>query len=291
MKIYTRAELGSRPFRTPPATVALSRRNEVTIHYWGAGTPPRGLREFRKAIERIHMDERGWRGVGYNYVVAANGDVGEGAGRDIVGAHSPPHNVDGIGVIVWTEKGVPTEAAKRSARELYDQLCRQAGRKLRIGWHGRDYPTSCPGPSLRKWAQDGMPVAPSTGGPTGPDELDPLEEIMSFYDSKREFREDIKSMIALGVPRATMKSHTSLDGGVAEETVAAAIRRAQTIGRQNRTKLNRIEKKLDKVIEALKTAPQSAAALAPAVFDIAAEVSQIEADDAAAEGDLSAEED
>lgn len=291
MKIITRSQWGARPFRTPAPHVPLSSRTWLIVHYPGAGTPPRDVREYAKWIERIHMDERGWRGSGYNYLIGANGEIAEGCGRDVVGAHSPPHNRDGIGVNVWTSNGQPTEAGKAACRALYDRLCAQAGRRLQIGWHGMDYPTSCPGPSLRKWAQDGMPVAPSTGGPTGPDELDPLEEIMSFYDSKREFREDIKSMIALGVPRATMKSHTSLDGGVVEETVAAAVRRAQTIGRQNRTKLNRIEKKLDKVIEALKTAPQSAAALAPAVFDIAAEVSQIEADDVAAEGDLSAEED
>lgn len=171
MRIYTRAELGSRPFRTPPATVPLSRRAEVTIHYYGAGTPPRELRAFRKAIEHIHMDQRGWRGVGYNYVVDANGLIGEGAGRDVVGAHSPPHNWDGLGIIVWTENGVPTDAAMVGARRLYDELCRQAGRRLEIGWHGRDFATECPGPHLRKWAQAGMPVStppasPGTGAPS-----------------------------------------------------------------------------------------------------------------------------
>lgn len=172
MKIYTRAEWGARPFRTPRRYVPLSARREITIHYPGAGTPPRDYKGYAKWIERIHMDQNGWSAVGYNYFVDADGRVAEGCGRDIQGAHSPPHNYDGIGINVWTSNGVPTEAGKRAARELYELLCSQAGRRLRIGWHGRDYATECPGPTLRNWAKAGMPVtgSPGTGGaaPTTP---------------------------------------------------------------------------------------------------------------------------
>lgn len=164
MKIFTRAELGSRPFKSPPAHVSLASRKWFIVHYPGAGTPPKELREYRAWIERIHMDQNGWRGVGYNYFVDAYGKVGEGAGRDVVGAHSPPHNVDGIGVNVWTSNGVPTEAGKRACRALFDELTRQRGGKpLRIGWHGMDYATECPGSVLKKWAAAGMPVAASPG--------------------------------------------------------------------------------------------------------------------------------
>lgn len=169
MKIITRKEWGARPFRNGPPTVPLSSRREVTIHYPGAGTPPKDAKSYAKWIERIHMDQNGWRGVGYNYFVDAYGNVAEGCGRDVQGAHSPPHNYDGIGVNIWTSNGVPTDAGKRAARELYDLLCKQSGRKLRIGWHGRDYATACPGPHLIAWCKAGMPVIGKTpSNPTDP---------------------------------------------------------------------------------------------------------------------------
>lgn len=157
MKIITRAQWGARPFRTPAPHVPLSSRRWFIVHYPGAGTPPRDAKGYAKWIERIHMDGNGWRGVGYNYLVDADGDIAEGCGRDVRGSHSPPHNVDGIGVNLWTSNGKSTAKAMHAARELYEQLNRQVGRKLRIGWHGMDYPTECPGPQLREWARQGMP--------------------------------------------------------------------------------------------------------------------------------------
>ena len=105
-----------------------------------------------------------------------------------------------------------------------------------------------------------------------------------------ELRKIVREEVRHGTPRADMKSHTSLDGGVVAESVAAAIRRAQTIGRQNRAKLNRIEKKLDTVVAALKKSPQAAAALGPAVFDIAAAVAEVDAADESQEQATVAEE-
>lgn len=121
--------------------------------------------------------------------------------------------------------------------------------------------------------------ATTTAQPAPATPTDPLEEIMGWYDSKKDFEQAIREAVQREAPRATMKSHASLDGGVITETVAAAIRRDQTIGRQNRAKLNQINTKLDTIIAALKDAPQAAAGLGPAVFDIAASVAKLDADD------------
>lgn len=165
MKIHTRAELGSRPFRTTPPTVALSERRFFVVHYPGAGTPPRGLKELRAWVERIHMDQNGWRSAGYNFVIDAGGNVGEGCGRDVVGAHSPPRNRDGIGVMLWTSDGKTTDAAMKACVDLLEHLEGQAGRKLTKTYHGEHYATECPGPQLRAWVEDGMP---SPAGDTKP---------------------------------------------------------------------------------------------------------------------------
>lgn len=116
-----------------------------------------------------------------------------------------------------------------------------------------------------------------------PPDPDPVGEIMSWYDTKAEFEQTISGIVAHEAPRAPMKSHASLAGGVVTESMAAAIRRDQTIGRQCRAKLTRIEKKLDAVLDVLKDAPDAASGLTPAVFDIAAEVALVEAEDAAQE--------
>lgn len=176
MRIIKRSEWGARPFRTPAPHVPLCDRRWFIVHYPGLGTPPSDVGDYARWIERIHMDQNGWRGVGYNFFIGEDGDTAEGCGRDVRGSHSPPHNYDGIGVNIWTSQGQPTEAGMRAARELYEQLCDEARRTLEIGWHGMDYPTACPGPVLQKWAMAGMPVSglgdPGTDNPTDELELD-----------------------------------------------------------------------------------------------------------------------
>lgn len=164
LPIITRAQWGARKFARPRTTVSISSRKWFVVHYPGAGTPPKDVKAYAKWIERIHMDQNGWAGVGYNYFIGADGQIAEGCGRDIVGAHSPNHNVDGIGVNLWTSNGQPTDAALRSCIALYQLLSKQAGHALRKGYHGMDYATECPGPVLRAWVKAGMP---SPGGVSG----------------------------------------------------------------------------------------------------------------------------
>lgn len=174
MRIHSRGELGARSFTTPPPIVPLSSRDWLINHYPGAGTPPRELEALRRWIENIHMNQRRWRGVGYNYVIDAYGNVGEGAGRDVVGAHSPPHNRDGIGVMYWCSNGITTPEAMHAGVQLRNELNREkGGTPLRIGYHGMDFPTECPGDQIRSWSKKGMPdplagtvVIPPLGDPT-----------------------------------------------------------------------------------------------------------------------------
>lgn len=258
MNIITRAQWGARPFVRPRQTVALSTRKFFVVHYPGAGTPPAEVGAYAKWIERIHIDQNGWSGVGYNYFIS-HGEVAEGCGRDIVGSHSPPHNVDGIGVNLWTSNGQPRDEDLDLCRDLYEQLNRQKGGVPLVRWyHGRDYATECPGPTLRTWVLNGMPRpsgTPDVSRPTPAPEPDPMEEIMGFYKDKNEFEKALRDAVRHNTPRADMKSYTALEGGVTDETVAAAIRRDQTIGRQTRAKVTRVEAKLDGLIKALKNTP------------------------------------
>lgn len=49
-------------------------------------------------IRRWHVEERGWRDVGYHYVIRRNGTVEEGRGLDEQGAHAAGYNDRSLGV-------------------------------------------------------------------------------------------------------------------------------------------------------------------------------------------------
>lgn len=236
MRIISRKDWGARPFRTPAPHVPLSARRWFIVHYPGAGTPPSSARDYAKWIERIHMDQNGWRGVGYNFFVGKNGDVAEGCGRDVRGSHSPPHNYDGIGVNIWTSNGIPTEAGKRAARQLYDELCVQAGRTLKIGWHGMDYPTACPGPQLRDWAKHGMPVSglsdPGAGGKLDDMELDMDEKTLRKIIREESLRGDVVPRPEYSMGEKDAKSNPTWSGANILKYLMDMLHQARSYARE-----------------------------------------------------------
>lgn len=164
MKIIPRTEWGAK--RTPRAPRPIQRVTGFYVHYHG-GPPPTGVGVWvPRNIEAIHL-ANGWNnGVGYHFMVDQAGTIYEGRGWDNIGAHSPPHNTDGLGVYVaigGDQK--PTDAALASVRALYDEACKKTGRTLYKRWHGYDYPTACPGPHLIAWVKAGMPVTGKTSTP------------------------------------------------------------------------------------------------------------------------------
>lgn len=158
MKIIPRTEWGAKPWRNQPATVPASARRYFLVHYHGGVPSASTGNAVPRDVEVIHR-ANGWSGIGYNFAVDQAGAIYEGRGWDLAGAHSPPHNTDGIGVYVAIGGDQrPTPAALASVRWLYDEACRRSGRTLTPWWHGRDYPTSCPGPHLIAWVKAGMPT-------------------------------------------------------------------------------------------------------------------------------------
>ncbi|XP_051254205.1 peptidoglycan recognition protein 5 [Dicentrarchus labrax] len=49
-------------------------------------------------IQRVHMTERGFDDIGYNFLVGGDGTVYEGRGWGVVGAHSKGNNHDSVGI-------------------------------------------------------------------------------------------------------------------------------------------------------------------------------------------------
>ncbi|NP_001037786.1 peptidoglycan recognition protein 5 [Danio rerio] len=49
-------------------------------------------------IQRMHMQERGFDDIGYNFLISGDGTVYEGRGWGIVGAHAKEHNFYSVGI-------------------------------------------------------------------------------------------------------------------------------------------------------------------------------------------------
>lgn len=158
MKINSRASWKFPGWASPPFTVGDKDRTEFVVHYEG-GTPTRDTGgAAMRSIDRVHRD-KGWSGIGYNFVVMQDGTAWEGRGWNLVGAHCPDHNRSGVGVqihIGGSQK--PTAAALRTARALYDEACKRSERKLRIMGHQDGYATECPGKTLEAWVRASLPI-------------------------------------------------------------------------------------------------------------------------------------
>ncbi|QOV40129.1 peptidoglycan-binding domain-containing protein [Streptomyces ferrugineus] len=169
IKIISRATWGAKPWNGAPATVSLSKRTEFFVHYDG-GTPiTRTGYAIMRAIEAGHINQ-GWSGVGYNFVIDQAGNIYEGRGWTLQGAHCPNHNISGIGVqIAIGGDQAPSAKALAACRALYEEACRKTGRTLAKRGHRDGFATACPGTRLYTWVQAGMPAgdydaAPDPGG-------------------------------------------------------------------------------------------------------------------------------
>jgi hypothetical protein len=154
--IVPRATWGALPWTKPPIAVAPSVRTHFLTHYDG-GTPiARTGYAIPRAIDAEHH-ARGWNGIGYNYVVSQAGEVFEGRGWGLIGAHCEGFNTASFGVqVAIGGDQVPSDAALHMVRALYDEACTRAGKQLVESWHGAHYPTDCPGGLLIGWVRAGM---------------------------------------------------------------------------------------------------------------------------------------
>ena len=100
-------------------------------------------------IDRWHK-ERGWKGVGYHYVIKLDGTIQEGRPVDQIGAHCTGHNKKSIGICYiggLDKSGKPkdtrTVAQKESSRLLVNQLLEMFPGSKVYG-HSEFAPKCCP---------------------------------------------------------------------------------------------------------------------------------------------------
>lgn len=123
--------------------------NEIIVHC----TATKEGKDYTVAdIDKWHK-ARGWKGIGYHYVVYRDGTVHTGRPVNEVGAHCLGHNTNSIGVVYVggvaddgkTPKDTRTAAQRQALKELLIKLSKQY-RLPKGAIHGhRDFaPKTCP---------------------------------------------------------------------------------------------------------------------------------------------------
>jgi hypothetical protein len=118
-------------------------------------------------ITRWHVKDRGWRTIGYHYLIDRNGTVATGRPVEQVGAHVQGHNTGTIGVCLIGGHGSSetdqfaehfTPAQDKALRHLLADL--QHRYKIgKVTGHNSYAAKACPGFNVLKWL--GKPIVES----------------------------------------------------------------------------------------------------------------------------------
>lgn len=122
----------------------------IVVHH-SAGPLTQTIEDIRK----IHVEQNAWSGVGYHFVIEADGHIRKGRAIDDIGAHAKGHNATTLGVCVVGDNTRDdrrwTPAQRASLRALVVSLRTVLG-PLEIKRHRDLVATLCPGLDDHAWA-------------------------------------------------------------------------------------------------------------------------------------------
>lgn len=126
------------------------------------------VHQMRDEIDQWHK-QRGWRGIGYHFVVAPNGDVARGRFLSEIGAHVQGRNRGTIGICMIpsrTHDGVKTFDAyfTKAQRKTVLQLVSDLPGIERVTGHNDFAAKECPGFKVRSSDWLGAPIPPTPHG-------------------------------------------------------------------------------------------------------------------------------
>lgn len=124
-----------------------TRTNRIIVHHTASADVP------ASTIHQWHLNQ-GWIGIGYHYVIRANGSVERGRPENTIGSHSGPSgNGDSIGIVLAGnfQNAVPTAAQMIALVDLIKDIRNRYGDLAVIG-HKDVMATACPG-AMFPWAE------------------------------------------------------------------------------------------------------------------------------------------
>lgn len=146
---------------------------EIIIHC--SATRPEWMERFPIAkkveeIRRWHVQGRGWRDIGYHFLIDRDGRVAKGRPVDQVGAHVQGHNTGTIGVCLIGGHGSSerdkfsdhfTAAQEKALQKLLADLMKAHPDARRISGHNQYAAKACPGFNVPDWYAAGREAAKS----------------------------------------------------------------------------------------------------------------------------------
>lgn len=160
MNIISRSDWGARPPKSVKQIAVPTR--ELWLHHT-AGSGHTGAAAVR-AIQRFHMDTRGWSDIAYSFLVDATGAVYEGRGPAVAGAHTRDRNSISHGLCAMGDyqQEQPTERLVASIAQLVRHGHERGWWPDRLTGGHRDVgQTACPGqylysriPEINRWTVD-----------------------------------------------------------------------------------------------------------------------------------------
>jgi len=132
-----------------------------------------------RAIERFHVENNGWAGIGYNWLVAPSGRIYEGRGWKFRGAHAGPVNGESIGICLLIDGGVtdPPETAIQAVRDLVADGVElgEISRDYVVSGHRDHMPRTCPGDRVYARLQE---FRHDAAGASPDEELEPIPDVV-----------------------------------------------------------------------------------------------------------------
>ena len=136
--------------------------NEIIVHC--TATRPewmwdRPTREKVEEVRRWHMQDRGWKDIGYHFLIDRDGTLAEGRPLDQVGAHTQGHNTGTIGVSLFGGFGSSaTDKFSENFTPEQDKALRALIKHLssmykitKVSGHNEYAAKACPGFAVTKW--------------------------------------------------------------------------------------------------------------------------------------------
>jgi N-acetyl-anhydromuramyl-L-alanine amidase AmpD len=153
--------------------------NEIIVHctatrpeWWATRTTAQKVAEVR----RWHVEDRGWKDIGYHYLIDRNGHTVVGRPLDQVGAHTVGKNIGTIGVSLFGGHGSSaddkfadhfTPEQDKALQALLVRLMKDHPTIKTISGHNQYASKACPGFSVPSWYAKARPqpapVAPKVG--------------------------------------------------------------------------------------------------------------------------------
>lgn len=186
--IITRAGWNARPPRS--AGNAINARPEgVRIHWEGTRlgidpAKPCACAAVVRRIQGVHMDEREWADIAYNFLACPHGRLFEGRGVRRGSAANGTTEANAAWYAVCALVGPGDEQTPELHAALRDAVavCQGAGAGPQVGGHRDGYATECPGDQLHELAQAGAfnPSAPVKRPPAAAVKHEPAVQAPAF---------------------------------------------------------------------------------------------------------------